>query len=367
MSIVVPALVSVIIPIYNAESYLAQCLDSVLGQSYENLEVICIDDGSSDSSKAIAQEYASRDPRIHFFTQANTGAGATRNTGLKHAKGEYVLFFDADDYMHKDALALLLRQALTTQADLTIASSQSLDDSLGILAPQPEWLRLDLLQDYTTFSYRDLPRDIFGFCVGWAWDKLYKRAFIQAHNLAFHNLPVSNDLFFTFMSLVYATKITYVPQILFTHRINVKNSIESSRDSHPLVFIQAIYVWQQAMIQSGIYPTIEQSYVNWTLHYCLWHLHSLCTQKAKQCAYQALHSYGLKQLGLLQVPKSYFPPHLYQKLLYIRFIPYSLHRHNTQHIGFKSLLKALFRFHIGKNYIVIRLFGKTLYQRTPKV
>lgn len=360
-------LISVIIPIYNVESYLAQCLDSILGQSYKNIEVICIDDGSTDSSGAIAQKYASKDPRIHFFTQANTGAGAARNAGLKQAKGEYILCFDADDYMRQDTLALLQEQATSTNADITIASSQSLDDSLGILAPQPEWLRLDLIQDYKTFSHCDLPSDIFGFCVGWAWDKLYRRSFIQEHSLAFHNLPVSNDLFFVFMSLVYARKIACVPQTLFTHRINVKNSIESSRDKHPLVFIQAIHKWQQALIQSGVYPTLEQSYATWVLNYCLWHLRTLSTQEAKKSAYNALHSYGLRQLGLLRVPRSCFPLALYQKLLYIRFIPYSLHRHNlAQNIGFKSLLKSLFRLHISRNYIVIRFFGKTLYQSAPK-
>ena len=84
--------ISVIIPIYNVESYLAQCLDSVLGQSYKHIEVICIDDGSTDSSGAIAQQYASKDSRIIYIQQENQGVAVARNNGLERASGEYIAF-----------------------------------------------------------------------------------------------------------------------------------------------------------------------------------------------------------------------------------------------------------------------------------
>ena len=104
-------LVSVIIPIYNVESYLAQCLDSVLAQSYENLEILLINDGSTDSSGAIAKAYADKDPRIHLFTQANAGQSAARNLGLEHAQGEYVSFIDSDDYIDRDFIKELVEIA----------------------------------------------------------------------------------------------------------------------------------------------------------------------------------------------------------------------------------------------------------------
>ena len=107
-------LVSVIIPIYNVESYLAQCLESVLGQSYENLEILLINDGSTDSSGAIARKYASKDPRIHLFTQANAGQSAARNLGLEHAQGEYVSFIDSDDYIDRDFIKELFDHTCET-------------------------------------------------------------------------------------------------------------------------------------------------------------------------------------------------------------------------------------------------------------
>lgn len=108
------ALVSIIIPIYNVESYLAQCLDSILGQSYKNIEVICIDDGSTDSSGAIAQQYANKDPRVRIITQANAGQSAARNRGLEQASGEYVAFIDSDDYIDREFIKELVEHSSST-------------------------------------------------------------------------------------------------------------------------------------------------------------------------------------------------------------------------------------------------------------
>lgn len=104
-------LVSVIIPIYNVAPYLKQCLDSVLGQSYENLEILLINDGSTDSSGEIAQSYAHMDSRVRYFAQENGGQSSARNLGLEHAQGEYVSFIDADDYIDRDFIKELVEIA----------------------------------------------------------------------------------------------------------------------------------------------------------------------------------------------------------------------------------------------------------------
>lgn len=108
--------ISVIIPIFNAQNYLAQCLESVLNQSYTNLEIICIDDGSSDRSASIAKAFAKRDNRIIFLAQDNAGASAARNAGLKVASGEFVLFIDSDDYIDSDYIAQLVESSIDLQS-----------------------------------------------------------------------------------------------------------------------------------------------------------------------------------------------------------------------------------------------------------
>ena len=96
--------VSVVIPIYNAEKYLKECLDSVAGQSLREIEIICVNDGSSDGSAVILQEYAKSDERVRIFEQKNQGASSARNHGIRNACGEYLYFMDSDDILRKDAL-----------------------------------------------------------------------------------------------------------------------------------------------------------------------------------------------------------------------------------------------------------------------
>lgn len=100
--------ISVIVPIYNAEKYLAQCIESIIHQTHRDLQILLINDGSTDSSLSIAQDFAQRDARIEIHTQSNQGQSAARNNGLQHATGEYISFVDADDYLDNDFYETLL-------------------------------------------------------------------------------------------------------------------------------------------------------------------------------------------------------------------------------------------------------------------
>lgn len=104
-------LISVIVPVYNVEKYLRKCLDSICGQTYHHLEILCINDGSTDGSAAILEEYAAKDTRIKVFTQQNAGLSAARNTGLSHAAGEWITGVDSDDYLEEDAIKAALENA----------------------------------------------------------------------------------------------------------------------------------------------------------------------------------------------------------------------------------------------------------------
>ena len=112
-------ILSVIIPVYNVEKYLAECLDSVCSQTLKDIEIICIDDGSTDGSAAILDDYARRDPRVRVIRQANAGVGAARNRGLDIATGRYVYFIDSDDWLaDKNALSVLCETAEREQTDI---------------------------------------------------------------------------------------------------------------------------------------------------------------------------------------------------------------------------------------------------------
>ncbi|MCI5668949.1 MAG: glycosyltransferase, partial [Oscillospiraceae bacterium] len=123
-------IISVIVPVYNAQEHIIRCLDSILSQTVSALEVICVDDGSADNSAALIEEAALRDSRIRLIKQENRHAGEARNNGIGNANGEYIAFLDADDIYYTDrALELLLRKAMETGADMVKGSFRYLDEN----------------------------------------------------------------------------------------------------------------------------------------------------------------------------------------------------------------------------------------------
>ena len=119
--------ISIIIPIYNVKEYLKRCVDSVLNQSYKNIEVILIDDGSTDGSEKICDEYAKKDKRVVVVHQKNSGVSASRNKGIELATGKYIGFVDSDDYIHKDMFEKLYNSLISTSSSISMCNYQLLD------------------------------------------------------------------------------------------------------------------------------------------------------------------------------------------------------------------------------------------------
>lgn len=122
-------LVSVIVPVYNMEKYLARCLDSIVGQTYKNLEILLINDGSTDRSGEICRQYAQTDPRICLFEQENQGLSAARNTGLDHMRGQYIVFVDSDDYVSPYLVEILLDKMLEYNVPIAVCNYLEVGDS----------------------------------------------------------------------------------------------------------------------------------------------------------------------------------------------------------------------------------------------
>lgn len=157
--------ITVIIPVYNVEKYVGRCLDSVCASLYRTLEILCIDDGSTDASGEICDRYAQKDDRIRVIHQTNQGLSAARNAGLEAAAGEYIAFVDSDDWIHPAYFQLLLQAAQEEKADLSIClfrhvSSQ--EDPAELQHPQPRILSL------TQFLTDNRMK-------GFVWGKLYRR------------------------------------------------------------------------------------------------------------------------------------------------------------------------------------------------
>ena len=214
---------SIIIPVYNVEPYLCECLDSVLAQTCGDWEAVCVDDGSTDGSAAILAEYATRDSRFHIITQPNSGLSAARNTGLDHAKGDYILFLDSDDWLEHKALECINSQ-------FSILNSQFQIDMLCFGGWRGEQEERPTPAIYTTgwdyYNHQALARHDFPFvCVVL---RCYRRQFLEQNHLRFREGILHEDNHFTPRVCLAAGKVCVIPDALYHYRIR-EGSIMTTR------------------------------------------------------------------------------------------------------------------------------------------
>ena len=145
--------VSVIIPVYNTEKYLRECLDSVVNQTLRDIEIICVDDGSTDASPEILRKYAEKDSRVQVFTQEKSNAGAARNVGLSKAAGEYLAFLDSDDYYELSMLEHMLACAQERAADVVVCRYHTCCENTGKTSHSCWGVKMDRLPAKKVFSY----------------------------------------------------------------------------------------------------------------------------------------------------------------------------------------------------------------------
>ena len=191
-------LISVIIPVYNVEKYLCECLDSILNQTFQDFEIICVDDGSTDETLEILKNYKNKDERVFVLQQHHSGAAEARNNGIRLARGKYIQFLDSDDYFEQTMLEELYNHAEKSGADLTVCSAKTVNDNEEVTeSGNPLWpLYLDKVPLNRLFSPENYPNDIFDlFCVV-PWNKLIRRDLVTNNNLKFQNLSSSNDVAF---------------------------------------------------------------------------------------------------------------------------------------------------------------------------
>lgn len=214
-------LISVIIPVYNVENYLRQCLDSICGQSYSNLEIIIVNDGSTDNSGAIGDEYALKDERVRIIHKSNGGLSSARNAGLDIAKGEYIIFVDSDDYISLQMCECLYYKSLEQEADLVCAGTIQLLNGKEHSCPiVKEQLNYNMDDFSTRYRFYDtcLNRNLHMV----AWNKLYHRHIFS--NLRFAR-RVSEDSFSIMEIYKSAHKIVFLPENLYYYRCDRKESI----------------------------------------------------------------------------------------------------------------------------------------------
>lgn len=267
--------VSVIIPIYNASDYLVECLDSIINQTLKDIEIILINDGSTDNSLEILSAYAKMDSRIIVINQTNIGAGLSRNKGIDIARGKYLSFLDADDFFELDMLEKTYTHSEQATSDICVFRSSIYNNN--IITPMNYTILEFLLPRQDVFCLGDIKKDAFKAFVGWAWDKLFLTDFVKSNNLLFQDLRTSNDLLFVYTALLSAEKITVLNEHLSYHRESTPTSLSNTREVSYDNFYYALIELKSFLVNNNLYNRFKLDYINYTLNLSLWQLNTVGT------------------------------------------------------------------------------------------
>ena len=282
--------VSVIIPVYNMGEFLTKCLKSVIKQTLKEIEIICIDDGSTDNSLDILKHFAEKDNRMTIIRQENLHAGVARNAGLAVAKGKYLSFLDSDDFFELNMLEEMYKKILKKQSDIIICRCKSIDLDTGQFNDKifNNSLRLDLIPKKSTFSVLDIPKSIFQIFEGWAWDKLFRTEFILSNNIKFQNLINFNDNQFTYTALCFAKSITTIEKRFVIKRHGHKKSLSANRNKDPSCFLLSYEKLKYNLEKFGLYNLVKESFWKWALKLCIIQLKNL-DKTSKEYLFNILH------------------------------------------------------------------------------
>lgn len=221
--------VSVVVPVYNSELYLDECISSLINQTLREIEFIFVDDGSMDNSVEIIKKYQSEDDRIILLQQENQYAGVARNNGMKKATGKYIIFLDSDDFFELNMLEELFHCAEKYQTEILMFGYYTFDD-------KTHECNAELLEPYgnypnTVFSKIDLGERIFQ-CSPAPWTKLFLKDFIVDQQLYFQAIPKCNDTFFNRIAVALSERMFFLRKRYVYYRVNNDSSLQGSKNSH---------------------------------------------------------------------------------------------------------------------------------------
>ena len=300
--------VSIVVPFYNAELYISKCLFSLINQSYRNIEVICVDDGSDDDGAEIVKATQNVDPRVKLIQQDNQYAGVARNNGFQYATGKYVIFFDADDYAEPACVERMLEAIEGEEADVAICSAKGLDNlsfrehSLGTCVLNAEALP----KNNNVFSPLEAKDSLFQITAGWAWDKIFRTDFIRDNNLEFQDLRSSNDALFVNLACALANKIAIVPEILVVHRTHVTSSLEYTKETHWKCAVNMLRALRMDLIKRDLFETFGASYANFAVGTLVAYLTSTYNVGILDEIYTSINGGLVEELGLFAFSREQF-------------------------------------------------------------
>lgn len=256
-------LVSIIVPVYNAGEYLENCLDSLIGQTYQNIEIICVNDGSKDNCLRILQELSQRESRIHIIDKKNEGVSQARNAALKEVAGDYVMFVDADDWVDADTCEKVLQSAVADQADIVMWSYCSETNSRSSrkeIFPGKQVftdfeVKEQLQRRFVGVVKEELAHPELADALCPVWGKLYKNELLDGVEfIDLREIGTYEDGLFNLAVFGKANKVVYLPEYFYHYRRSTTESVTSGYREELFMQWQNLFVRMRNYIDKNQLP-----------------------------------------------------------------------------------------------------------------
>ena len=251
--------VSIIIPVYNMEKYLEQCLDSVVNQTLKEIEIICVDDGSTDNSVNIIKSYAANDSRIKLIQQKNQFAGPARNNGLKLARGEYVAFIDPDDWIDTNMYYEMYNQAKQLKSDIVVCNYEKYNENSKQFSSTPFFTELknglnvvdSNIPENKNISPETMRKSLMIFPC-YSWNKIYKNSLLKIHDIKFDTCQCYEDWNFVLKSHMKAIRFSYIDKCYYKYRYHESSTLRTTRNNRYVYIIDLLSQIKQYLKSENI-------------------------------------------------------------------------------------------------------------------
>ena len=286
--------ISVVIPVYNVEKYLSECLDSVVNQTYPNLQIILVDDGSTDSSGKICDEYAEKDSRITVIHQDNQGAGAAKNTGLELINGDYFSIIDSDDYIETNYYEMMISAMQNHKADV----AQCLFRNVFMDSVYERRYNFQSKRDRVIKRNRFLFELLYDWKYSVFWNKLYKSSLLR-NDIRFPVGRKIDDEFFTYKLICNAKKIININTPLYNYRMR-KSSVMNVNNKDKLITDRIDCFIERLEYIKNIYPSLSKDYYYIFTDFLLYTYNSTSSTELKSTLEKYINVYPEKKENLFQ-------------------------------------------------------------------
>jgi glycosyltransferase involved in cell wall biosynthesis len=253
--------VSIVIPVYNAEKHIGECIGSLVAQTTAEWEAVFVDDASTDGSAGIIKSHVEQDGRIRYVAApSNGGAGSARNIGMGEASGDWLMFLDSDDMYAPKAVEAMLGAVSAEDCDVAVCRIKRYDDALDVRWFNHNDVKRRNIPRQEPFTWKDMPDGIFTTFQHSACNKIFRRDFVERHGLRFQEIRRADDVVFTNMALALAGGIRYVDRALLTYRTSQDEDGAPRDQTSPYDFCEAIRLFRDELARAGLAGELDRSF-----------------------------------------------------------------------------------------------------------